>query len=287
MTDAWADPVHLCPQPFDADYYTGLVARRDQWTPRTTSILDGNRGTICQLNAGELIRFRLLAGAQIVHLFPFNTHDPDERYYAHHTVLIEGLWLARYSRLFGVMARYRPLMTILEDTVTPPRSPSAHVAPGRHHTVFGGAGTPLDWRLGGGRHGVLSTWEQQALLLENLGLSPGLIKDEACLFQKVAIDPYSQQLLPQPSDALPGDVVTLFAELDLTVLVTLSPYVDGGRTAAAVGDEQPRPVEITIYDRIADPLPWPYPGQPYPDISLYLDETGARSDVPAPTPGLE
>jgi uncharacterized protein YcgI (DUF1989 family) len=90
-----------------------------------------------------------------------------------------------------------------------------------------------------------------------------------------------------PSEALPGDRVTLFAELDLTVLLALSPYVDGARGAGELDGVEPRPVEVTVHDQVAEPLAWPYPGDPYPDLSLYLDDNGVRSDEPGPTPGME
>ena len=285
-TDLWADAQHLCPMPFDSTYYAAVVEGRDGWKPRSTRTLAGRAGLAVEVKAGELVRLRLPEGAQIVHFFPFNSHDPDERYYAHHTVLIEGFWLTRWSRLFGVMARFRPLLTIIEDTVTPSRRPEL-ARPGRHHPVFGGWCTPADWRFGGGADGIATAWEQFAGLLDGLGQPRRLIKDEVCFFQKVAIDEYSQQLVRLPSDAMPGDRVTLFAELDLTILLALSPYVDGALPASQLAGVEPRPVEVTGFERVADPLAWPYPGDPYPDISLYLDEHGRRADVPAPTRGME
>ncbi len=39
MTDLWADPVHLCPQPFNDGFYRDLVKRRSDWTLRTTQTL--------------------------------------------------------------------------------------------------------------------------------------------------------------------------------------------------------------------------------------------------------
>jgi uncharacterized protein YcgI (DUF1989 family) len=271
--------------PFEKSFYERLVAQRREWKPRSTAVLHDLSGTLCQVSAGELIRLRLAAGAQIVHFFPFNAYDPDERYDGQNTSLFESLYLTRFSRLFGTMARSRPLMTLLEDSVTPPRYPGA--CPGRHHPTFGGNGTPADWRFGGGAEGISTAWEQYVALLATLDLPASLIKDEVCFFEKVAIAPYSQQLLRFASDALPGDCVTLFAEIDLTILIALSPYVDGGRAASDLSGAETRPVEVTVFEKISKPLGWPYPGQPYADVLLYLDENGVRADTPTPTPGLE
>lgn len=267
---------HLCPMPFEKGFYSDLLARRDGWRAASTTVLADTGGLACELSAGQALRLRLLEGAQIVHLFPFNAADPDERYYAQHTILIEGLWLTRFSRLFGTMARYRPLMTVLEDTVAAPRGPELST-PGWHHPVFGGWGTPADWRLSGGRAGVPSAWEQLTGLLRAGGHDPALLRDEACLFQKVAIEPDGRRVRHVGSDALAGDHVTLFAEIDLVVLLALSPYLEGGRPASEIGDAGPRAVEATVFEPLAAPLAWPYPGEPYPDIARYLDADGRRA----------
>jgi uncharacterized protein YcgI (DUF1989 family) len=264
--------------PFHKDFYTDLLGRRDRWREDSSTVLADTGGLACHLSAGQAVRLRLLEGAQIVHVFPFNAADPDERYYAQHTILIEGLWLSRFSRMFGTMARYRPLMTVLEDTVAVPRGPGG-TSPGWHHPVFGGWGTPADWRFSGGPSGVPSAWEQLAGLMRAGGHDPSSIKDEACFFQKVAIEADGRQVRHVGSDAMAGDHVTLFAEIDLVVLIALSPYQDGSRPAAAIGDAGPRPVEVTVFEALAPPLGWPYPGQPYPDIGRYLDEEGRRSTV--------
>lgn len=267
---------HLCPMPFQKDFYADLLGRRAQWEAASSRVLRDDGGLACRVAAGQALRLRLLEGAQIVHCFPFNADDPDERYYAQHTILIEGLWLTRFSRMFGTMARYRPLMTVLEDTVAAPRGPGLS-SPGWHHPAFGGWGTPADWRFSGGRGGVRSAWEQLVGLLRAGGHDPALVKDEACFFQKVAIDPDGRAVRHLGSDAMAGDCVTLFAEIDLVVLLALSPYRDGSRPAAAIGDGGPRAVEVTVFEALATPLAWPYPGEPYPDIGGYLDERGRRS----------
>ena len=103
----------------------------------------------------------------------------------------------------------------------------------------------------------------------------------------MAVDGPTQQFQIYPSDARAGDRVTLFAEIDLMVLLALSPYIDGSRSPAEIGDPQPRAVKITVRERVAEPLGWPYPGVPYPDLSLYEDSEGHRVDEPVPTPGRE
>jgi uncharacterized protein YcgI (DUF1989 family) len=221
-------------------------------------------------------------GAQIVNLFAFNLDDPDERMW-HETLIREGIFLTRFYRIWGTMARYRPLLTVLEDTVT--SSPNATY--GQHHPYYGGSGTPSDWHYAGGAPGVKTTWDQFADLMVERGVDRSLLLENVCLFQKSTVDPVPQRILILPSDAIASDSVTLFAEIDLCVLLALSPYLDGSRAASELGRPEPLPVEVRITDKLRDPLPWPYPGISYPDMRLYLNERGVRTDQPGVTAGID
>ncbi len=287
QTDLWSHTTRLAPKPIDTQFYADLIAKAADWIPRSTQVLSDLRGLACEVRSGEVLQLQLLDGAQIVHLFMFNPEDPDERFWAQTSFATEGLFLSRYRRLWGIMARNRPMLTMLADTVTPPRR--ADWVYGSHHPICSGTGLPIHWRCAGGPTGILTPWEQMVALVETRGLDPRLIldKDDACFFQKMRIEPYSQHLELLPSDALTGDRVALFAEMDLVVLLALSPYVDGSPPPTRATEVAPRAVEVTLMNRVATPLPWPYPGVGYPDLSLYLDATGVRSDTPVPTAGRE
>lgn len=269
-------------RPFQKDFYESVMDKAAQAELRMTQTLAVPEARPVELQAGELLTLELVEGPQIVNLFALNPHDPDERIWTQDMCLIEGIYLSRFNRLWGTMARYRPLLTIVEDTVT------TLAGIGRHHFLFGGFETSADWQLQGGKEGVESTWEQFTDALESRSLEPSLLdKGYISLFQKVAVDGPTQQFQIYPSDARAGDRVTLFAEIDLLVLLALSPYIDGSRSPAEIGDPQPRAVKITVRERVAEPLGWPYPGVPYPDLSLYEDSEGHRVDEPVATPGRE
>jgi uncharacterized protein YcgI (DUF1989 family) len=275
---------HINPMPLDREFYSDITfgenMKRVKAPTRTVLQLSGFEGSSVEVAAGEVLTISLLEGPQIVNLFAFNSADPDERLWLNQSQCREGHFLTRYSRLWGTMARVRPLMTVLEETVVT-REPFGH-----HHPVLGGSGTPADWRYAGGQPGIRTTWEQFAGLMEERDLSPALLKENVCLFQKARIDPFTQRVEILPSDALAGDRLTFFAEIDLCVLIALSPYIDGSVPAPELGEPEPRAIEVTVAERLATPLPWPYPGVAYPDLDHYLDATGVRSTEPGLTPGI-
>ena len=264
---------HLCPTPIDAAYYDDLVERIPGAVIRDSRVLSDFGGMCINLNAGELLTIELLEGPQIVNLFALNAEDPDERLWLQ-TIVREGLFLNRFTRLWGTMARYRPLLTLLEDTVA---TRPSDLRFSRHHPIYGGAGTQAHWRAAGGAAHVNSTWTQFARLMVELAVPPFMLKEDVCLFQKSALDGPTQRLIIAPSDALAGDRVVFFSEINLHVLLALSPYLDGSARPADIGDPQPLPAAITTSDKVAEPLLWPYPSVPYPDLSPYLDSDGVRS----------
>jgi uncharacterized protein YcgI (DUF1989 family) len=269
------DKTRVVPRPFDESYYAELRARLQQFEEKSSYTCHDYRGCALDVSGGELLRLTLLEGPQIVNLFAFNRLDPDERLW-HQTIVSEGMFLSRFSRLWGTMPRLRPLLTILEDTVAT-RSLPGYIA--HHHVVLGGSETPEDWRVRGGTSGGTTSWEQFVRLLSERGLPPDLLKEPVSLFQKAAIETSEQRLIVLPSDARAGDEIVLIAEIDLCVLIALSPYVDGTLSSSELG-RPPRSVRVSVSHALADPLPWPYPGVLYPDISKYLDAHGVRSEEP-------
>lgn len=270
-------------RPFNLDFYESLRLTSVSSEDEAARIrVPNDAGIAIDVQAGELIAFELMEGAQIVNLFAYNPRNPDERYWAHNTSSVEGAFLKRYSRLWGTMARFIPLLTILEDTVV--TNPSVGNVSGKHHFAIGGWGTPADWSYGGGPPAVPTTWDRLTGALQDRGLPPTLLKDEACLFQKTLIDPRSQEQMILPSDAIAGDRISFFVEVDLVLVVGLSPYAEGGSLPSEL-DGSTRPVDFLSYGHVAEPLGWPYEGLAYPDLSLYLDDSGVRSDQSEPTAG--
>lgn len=276
-------PTHRHDRPIDRDFYGAIrLTLGDAPLVGTSSEVAGDTGIIVKAPAGSAVAFELLEGPQITNVFMWDSEDPDERYWAEETMLIEGSNMQRYTRLWGTMARFRPLATVIEDTVVNLRRPGAPQA--FHHFVHGGSGTPADWAARGGREGVSSTWERLTAAMATAGLAPDELTENLSLFQKTAIEPMAQTISILPSDALAGDRMIWFSEVDLTLAVALSPYAGGGTPPAEL-DGSTRPVRVTVQEGIAAPLGWPI-GVPYPNLSLYEDAGGKRDRAIGPTLGI-
>ena len=243
------------PRPFRRAFYELVCASLPAAAFSEAARLDSLDGALVEAPRGSLVRVELLEGAQIVNLFALARDDPEERLW-HQSLISEGLFVRRFTRLWGTLPRYRPLLTAVEESLEPRLG--GH-GPARHHPLLGGSGTPADWRAAGGPAGVRTTWEQLAGLLEARGLPPHLITQNASLFQRSYVDGDRQRLEIVPSAAEAGDRVTFFAEIDLCLLVALSPYVDGSRSAAERDGADVRAVSVAVAETALEPLGWPYP----------------------------
>jgi len=272
-------------RPIDAGFYEKLRLDLGErpLAGEALAVQDG-KGILVEAPAGSLISFELPEGSQIVNVFFWNAHDPDERYWAEETMLLDGAYLQRMMRMWGTMARFRPLATVVEETVTTLRRPGEPQA--FHHFAHGGSGTPADWAIKGGPKGVATSWDRLSGAMEEVGVPGRMLTQNVSLFQKTAVDPTAQHLTVLPSDAAPGDRMVWFAEIDLALAICASPYREGGRQPAEL-DGSTRPVVVRVETDVAMPLDWPYPGVEYPNLSLYLDpSTGRRSTAVGSTPGI-
>jgi uncharacterized protein YcgI (DUF1989 family) len=174
-------------RPLDAAFYERLAR-----TPvEGRELLVPAGGTALELAAGSLLSLALCEDGQSIDLFAFNRDDPYERIW-HQSLVSESVFLAPPARLWGTLPRYRPLLTLVSASFTD-----------RHHVVLGGTDSA----------------KQLAALMEARGVPGHLLTQNISLFQRSRINPVRQAVEARPSLAAAGDNVTLFAEIDLCVLL--------------------------------------------------------------------
>lgn len=259
-------------RPFDRERYDRVREALSGGLPTDVTALRVE-GQVVDVDAGDALTLSLIEGPQIVHLAAWNRTDPDERVWTNETSSKEDCFLIVDHRLWGTMARFRPLLTMVEDTVH--TSGGMDETYGRHHPVLAGWETAATWALDGGDPRVTSVWDRMLGLRAGRGADPTLHRDHVSLFQKLSVDPESQRLRLLPSDGVTGDRVVLFAEIDLSVALVPSPYRGGGIRPADL-DGSVRTVGFTVRPTGVEPPGWPYAGVPYPDLSPYIGAHGRR-----------
>src|SRR5258706_5474562 len=182
------------------EFYAGIRAAKDRYSLISQFEIPPATGLAFKIGRGQIARFNISHGPQIVDLDIFNAQDPRQRLWANHTMNSEGFWLSTFSRLWSNLPNSRPLATIVEDTVETDQS----CGPARHHHIFGGHCNPQEWYRATGKRGLPNCYENLCASVAPFGLSPDAIHDNLNLFQKTLLT-NDGMLRTVRSDARVGD----------------------------------------------------------------------------------
>lgn len=234
-------------------FYENLRARRDTFRQVDHIAIPKEGGKGFVVRRGQAARLVCIEGPQIADVDVFNADDPREHLWANQTLNREGAHLTTFGRLWGNMPRFRPLMTIIEDTVqTVPTNPGA-----RHHIILGAHCNPYYWLVATGQADHASCHGNLVSAIAPFGLGPEYVHDNLNLFQKTRIDPETSRYVTEASDAKAGDYVELYAEMDVLLAVSACPC-GSGRYAAQTGLSDTKPLFAEIYETGIQPVPFEY-----------------------------
>lgn len=241
---------------FNRDFYEGLVEGRASWSTSSTSVVEvEDGGAAIVVPAGSVLRVTCLAGPQISDVCVWNANDPSERLWNDQTLNHEGIHLTTMNRLWGNMPHFRPLMTIVADTVVsqPTRTLS------RHHCILAAHCNPHNWYWTFGEdvsHPFVqfNCWTNLAKAIQPFGLGPEALHDNLNLFQKIGYDSKTGRGFMEPSDAKKGDYVEFFAEIDVLVALTICPS-GSGRLPDDHPTQDRTPLGLTVFETGRRPPP--------------------------------
>jgi uncharacterized protein YcgI (DUF1989 family) len=235
-------------------FYETLRARRSEFRRVGEVLVPKEGGRAFAVRRGQVVRLVCVEGPQIADVDVFNADDPHEHLWANQTLNREGAHLTTFSRLWSNMPRFRPLMTLIEDTVrNVPTNPGA-----RHHIILGAHCNPYYWLIASGRSNHSTCYTNLVSAIASFGLGPEFVHDNLNLFQKTRIDPETSRYVTEGSDAVAGDYVEFYAEIDVLMAVSACP-VGSGRFAAETHLADTKPLLAQLYDTGVDPEPFAYP----------------------------
>jgi uncharacterized protein YcgI (DUF1989 family) len=239
----------------DRLFYESIRARRTTFRLAEELYIPKETGKGFVVRAGQSLQLICVEGPQVADMDVFNFNDPKERLWANQTLNREGAHLTTFSRLWGNMPHFRPLMTIIEDTVeTVPTAPGA-----RHHIILGAHCNPYYWLIARADMNHSNCYMNLVSAIAPFGLGAEHVHDNLNVFQKTRIDVETSRYVSEASDAKPGDYVEFFAEIDVLVAVSACP---GGslRHPAETGLSDTKPLLVKIFDTGIEPRPFSYAG---------------------------
>lgn len=217
------------PRPLlDWERYRPIAERSSsRGAPTRCVVIAPDSGRAITVTAGEVLRLSCPDGPQVADVCFWSAEDPTERLWANQTLNREGTHVTTRSRLWGTMPRFRPLATVVADTLTPIDTGTN----AKHHIVLGAHCNEWLWYLATGRRGHPSCYAQLCDAATEAAIDIGLVHDNVNFFQKTRIDPVNGQYVTERSDARAGDYVELYAEIDLVVGISACPMGSGEHRA--------------------------------------------------------
>jgi len=241
--------------PFPKEFYENLRGAKPQFKKVDEFIIDlEERGKAFIVKKGQSARIVCVERAQIADVCIWNENNFQEHFWDSYTLTRETPFLTTYNRLWSNLPMFRPLMTIIEDTVE-----TVKTHPGdRHHYCFGSHCNPSFWywALKDKDHPFVTKyncWCNLQRAIKPFGLDWRNLHDNLNLFQKTHFEQDGSHPV-LPSDAKKGDYVEFYAEMDVLMAVSICPSGTGTYHWSEAEKDTVSPLGVEIYDTGIEPL---------------------------------
>jgi uncharacterized protein len=231
---------------FDENFYEGLVAKRPTFELREKFVILPENGKGFIVKKGQAFRIVEADGPQIGDVWFYNRFNPKEHFWSNYTMVLEGVHMKKLSRLWSAMPRFRPMATILEETVSSRGNPPHNIALGSYCTTEG-------WELFTGMKGHNSCYMNGLQAIEPFGLSEEDLHDNLNVHMNVKIDGNTGEVSVDKTQCEKGDYIEFYAEIDLLVALSVCPEGDGSFLKTMSGEITLRPLEVEIYETHVEP----------------------------------
>jgi uncharacterized protein len=234
---------------FDRVFYEDLFGNRSKFQLKRKVRCNPHSGKAFRVRAGEVFRIVEIEGPQICDLWLFNAENPKEHFWSNYTMVLEGVYLKPFGRLWSNMPWFRPMATLTEETI---RSRGGFP----HIISFGSHCTSELWEMHTGIRGLNACHINGLHAIRQFGLKESDLHDNLNVHMNVKIDPKGQVLVAK-SDCVKSDYAEFFAEMDLLLAISTCPLGDGSYPNSLPEKMVVRPLEAEIYSTGIKPQKFP------------------------------
>lgn len=240
----------LAPPRFDEKFYKELLTTRSQFNLREKFLVPPESGKGFVVEKGRAFRIVEAEGPQIGDVWFYNRNNPKEHFWSQYTMVLEGIHLKRLSRLWSTVPKFRPMATVLEETISSRGGRPHNIALGSYCTTEG-------WELFTGVKGHNSCYMNWLQAVEPFGLTEGDIHDNLNVHMNVSIDGKTGNVSVSKTECEKGDYIEFYAEIDLLVAISVCPEGDGSFLETMSGEIELQPLQVEIYETNMEPKPFP------------------------------
>ena len=250
LTPVWDFPA----PPFDRQFYEKLRKAHPTFRKVEESVISvGLAGKGYLVKKGQSLRITCIEGPQMADVGIWNAHTSKEHFWNDMTLGREGANLTTFTRLWGTPPKFRPMMTIIDDTVQESTKPLGAA----HHSCLTAFCDPhyWYWALKDKTHPYVTTYNCYYNLIRAIapfGLNRDDIHDNINLFTKMYLAEGGRHVM-DVSDVKKGDYVEFYAEMDVLVGISVCPG-GSGSLHYSCGEQDIKPLGVEIFDTGIAPL---------------------------------
>jgi uncharacterized protein YcgI (DUF1989 family) len=226
----------------DPAFYNRVRAERSL-RPSTAFVIAPRSGSAFEVAAGQIFRVVQESGPQTGTITFWNTRDKRENFSGARTMAAEACFISPNTRLWADVPWFRPMATCLADTIVT-LSPEGDC---HHHTVGSHCSAETIERHFGAP-GFGDCHQSLLAAVEPFGLTEADIHDSITVNQKTHLDPFHGRISITASDAMAGDYIEFYAEMDLLVAVAVCPFGNGAANPTRNDADAVHPLKVEIYD---------------------------------------
>jgi len=219
------------------DFYHKLSDDNNNRKRVQNLIIPAKTGKGFIVERGQILRVTCIEGPQVADFMVLNRDDPNEKFWAARTRVINGAHLSTGDTLWSTPPKTRPMLTIITDTVDHQPLPND----AKSHDLLFCRCDSRHYELVAKKMGMPNCQDNLASAIADFKLTPEYVHDPFNLFMTTGLNDQGRPFY-LPSDAKKGDYVEFYAEINCIIAISACPGGSSGSKSRPLG------IEIFSYD---------------------------------------
>jgi uncharacterized protein YcgI (DUF1989 family) len=237
----------------DREFYGRIAAAVDRRRLVERVVVPPRTGYAWPVRAGQITRIVAVEGSQVADLNVWSLANPRERFWASRTRQLHQAHVSTFDRLWSCLPYLRPMLTITADSIQYGRDADGAGC----HDLLGTRCDPYVHKLLNGEDFDLCCHSNLVRAVAPYRLTELDVHDVLNVFQVTGLTADGRYFV-KPSAARRGDLLELFAEIDVLCAISVCPHGDLSvpvwGPAAADARDVCHPLGVEVWEPAAELL---------------------------------
>jgi uncharacterized protein YcgI (DUF1989 family) len=226
-------------------YFEQLASDQSRRKLVTELTVPAQRGRAFVVGKDQILRITCTEGPQVADFNAFNRHEPRQMFWSGRTRILQRTHLTVGDQLWSTPPKMEPMFTIIADSV---EHKSIKFGARSHDLLYSRCNARL-YEVVMGQKGLPNCQDNLANAIAEFGMTPDYVHDAFNIFMTTGRNDQDRLFYLEP-DAVTGDYLELYAEMDCIVALSACP---SGSSAQPIGS--PTTGNFPLGVKIFEPIP--------------------------------